>query len=346
MKALFIGLGGAGQRHLRNLFQLVPDVEIAAVRNQKRAFEITPTLQADHKVDIVQKYGIKEYPSLDEAQHFNPDFAIVANPTSLHLATCQKLIDLEIPHLVEKPISADMNSLADLTHSVEKTNILLAVGYQMRYHPQAQQIKELISQEALGRIFSVQININSYMPDWHPYESYKDYYVGNKNLGGGVVLTEIHEIDLLNWFFGTPKRLWAIGGTYSSLDLDVEDTANALLEYESNQGSFPVNLHMSFTQKPPGRYILIHGENGLLHWDIQEGLKHQNTNTNEDFFFSSKEFERNRMFLDLMSDLIEAIQLGKVPITSLSNIIGGQLIALTIKKSLQTGNIEELIKLV
>ena len=113
----------------------------------------------------------------------------------------------------------------------------------------------------------------------------------------------------------------------------------------TNKGSFPVNLHMSFTQKPPGRYILIHGENGLLHWDIQEGLKYHNTYTNEDSFFSSKEFERNQMFLDLMSDFLEALESDKTPLTSLYDILGGQLIVLTMKKSLQTGCIEELITL-
>ena len=345
MKALFIGLGGAGQRHLRNLLQLLPDVEIAAVRNQKRSFEITPTLQADHGVDILQKYGIKEYPNIDEAANFHPDFAIVANPTSAHLETCQKLVDLKIPHFVEKPISADLEGMAELVESVEKSKILLAVGYQMRFHPLAQKMKDLLVQEALGRIFSVQININSYMPDWHSYESYKDYYVGRKDLGGGVVLTEIHEIDLLSWFFGMPKRLWAIGGTYSDLDIEVEDTANALLQYDSKQGSFPVNVHMSYAQKTPGRYILVHGENGSLHWDIQEGLRYQNVSNHEDEFFSFKKFERNQMFLDLMSDFLNALDSGNAPLAPLSDILGGQLIALTIKKSLQSGNIEELITL-
>ena len=67
-------------------------------------------------------------------------------------------------------------------------------------------IKDIIDHKKLGRISSVEININSYMPDWHPYESYKEYYVGKKELGGGVVLTEIHEIDFINWLFGKPDK--------------------------------------------------------------------------------------------------------------------------------------------
>ena len=59
----------------------------------------------------------------------------------------------------------------------------------------------------------------------------------------------------------------------------------------------------------------------------------------------SKEFERNQMFLDLMSDFLEALKSGKAPLTNLSDIIGGQLITLTIKKSLQTGLVEKIIKI-
>ncbi len=40
MKVLFLGLGGVGQRYLRNLIQLMPDIEIAAVRHRKQLFEI------------------------------------------------------------------------------------------------------------------------------------------------------------------------------------------------------------------------------------------------------------------------------------------------------------------
>ena len=52
MKALFLGLGGVGQRHMRNLRAIEPNAEFAAVRHRGRRFEITPELEADETVDI------------------------------------------------------------------------------------------------------------------------------------------------------------------------------------------------------------------------------------------------------------------------------------------------------
>tara|TARA_Y100000294_G_C8324630_1_gene244106 strand:+ start:386 stop:577 length:192 start_codon:yes stop_codon:yes gene_type:complete len=57
MKTLFIGLGGVGQRHMRNLINLRKDVQIAAVRKYGRTFEITNSLHANKEVDIIKKYG-------------------------------------------------------------------------------------------------------------------------------------------------------------------------------------------------------------------------------------------------------------------------------------------------
>ena len=60
MKALFVGLGGIGQRHLRILRDLMPKVEISAVRRRGRRFEITDQLEADYSVDLIEKYQIRE----------------------------------------------------------------------------------------------------------------------------------------------------------------------------------------------------------------------------------------------------------------------------------------------
>jgi predicted dehydrogenase len=341
MKALFIGLGGIGQRHLRNLLKLRPDVQIAAVRHKGRTFEITDTLTANHDVNIVDKYQIKVYSTLNDALSFYPDFALVTNPTSLHLSTCQELVDYGIPVLVEKPLSATPEGLANLLNSAFKKKVEVAVGYQLRFHPCAKKLKSLIDQNYLGKLFSVQILINSYMPEWHPYENYKDYYVGRKDLGGGVVLTEIHEIDLLHWYMGTPNKLWAVGGKLSSLDLDVEDTVDVLIEYEFNGTKLPVSIHMSYVQPPPSRQFIIRGEKGTLTWEMGNGIIMNSISQNSEHFIPEN-FERNQMFIDLIADFMDSIESGKPSKTSLKKIIGGHKTALRIKDSLVSGKITTL----
>ena len=55
-------------------------------------------------------------------------------------------------------------------------------------------------------------------------------YAARADLGGGVVLSQIHEFDYLYSLFGLPRRVYAIGGHWSELEIDVEDTASILME--------------------------------------------------------------------------------------------------------------------
>jgi len=339
MKALFIGLGGVGQRHLRNLLKLEPDIQISAIRRKGRLFEIGNNLQPDYNVDITEKYNITVYRDFHQALAFKPNFAVVANPSSLHLETCHRLLDANIPVLVEKPLSSTIEGIDALFNCPKAKNLPIVVGYQMRFHPCAQKIKKYLDQKVLGRLFSVQVTINSFMPEWHSYESYKDFYVGKKELGGGVVLTEIHEIDLLHWYFGPPKQLWAVGGTLSDLDVDVEDTVDVLLNQEIDGYRLPISLHMCFVQQPPSRQIIIRGEKGTLTWDIQEGLLLNNAVDKVQEHFTLYDFDRNQLFVDLMADFLAGLWQGNIPLTALDKVIGGHRTALAIKESLATNRV-------
>ena len=55
-------------------------------------------------------------------------------------------------------------------------------------------------------------------------------YASRPDLGGGVILSQIHEMDLIYWLFGLPERVFALGGQLSRLEIEVEDTASTLLQ--------------------------------------------------------------------------------------------------------------------
>ena len=105
MNVLFIGLGGVGQRHLRVLKKLFPLVNIYAVRKKNRNSEITDQLRLETNVNIEEKYNITNCKTINDAVGFKLDFAIVSNPTSLHVETTLNLLEHKIPVLIEKPLS-------------------------------------------------------------------------------------------------------------------------------------------------------------------------------------------------------------------------------------------------
>ena len=112
-------------------------------------------------------------------------------------------------------------------------------------------MKVLIDAKFFGNILSVQAEIGEYLPNWHRYEDYRQMYAAREDLGGGVILSQIHEMDLIYWFFGLPENDLLPGGKLSKLEIDVEDTASSLMQYEGSFGRFPITFHQDFLQRPP-----------------------------------------------------------------------------------------------
>ncbi len=336
MNVLFIGLGGIGQRHLRALNRVMPEARIFAVRNRGKKYEITDTMQVNNDINIESKYNIKVLNTINEATANNIDCAIVANPTSLHIETALELVGNNIPVLLEKPISNTDAKVDELITLSLQNNTPVMIGYMMRFHPCMIHLEEYIKKQKLGNIYNRAVDVNSYMPSWHKYEKYNSFYAGKKNLGGGVVLTEIHEIDLISHLFGMPKNLYAVGGKRSSLDLDVEDTVNILMEYEKEDNNFAVTINMSFVQHTPLRRFQVFGENGNILWDIYNN-KIKLTDYVNDFIdeYEYSDFDRNHMFKDQILYFIESVKNKTKPITSIENVISSHRIAMDIKKILK-----------
>ena len=125
---------------------------------------------------------------------------------------------------IEKPLSNNLKGIQQLENLQKKFNLKILVGFQLRYHPGLILIKNLIKNKSLGKVYSVGSDVGEYLPSWHPQEDYKRSYASKKKLGGGVILTLIHEIDYLYWIFGEFKSVYATGGKFTKLKLNVEDT--------------------------------------------------------------------------------------------------------------------------
>ena len=69
----------------------------------------------------------------------------------------------------------------------------------LRLHPVLNKAKDLIDKDTIGRVLNVRAESGFYLPFWHPWEDYKDFYMSWKTGGGGALLDTSHEIDYLMW---------------------------------------------------------------------------------------------------------------------------------------------------
>jgi predicted dehydrogenase len=217
------------------------------------------------------------------------------------------------------------------------------VGYQLRFHPCLERLRSILNAETIGNILSVRAVVGEHLPSWHRYEDYRGMYAARADLGGGVVLSQIHELDYLYSLFGTPRRVFALGGHASDLEIDVEDVASAIMDFRWQDRPVPVHLQLDYLQYPPCRQCEIVGDKGKVIMDLvaNEVVLYANCSATPERF-TTDGFERNNLFLDELRHFVECVKTRQQPVVTLEDGVQSLRIALAIKESIATGTISEL----
>ena len=146
MRILMIGLGGVGQRHLRNIRsparKMLP--EVIAYRVRRQTHVVTPTMNADPNRNIEQEYSIRVFPTLVEALEQNPEIAFICNPSSLHIPVALACIRAGCDVFIEKPLSDSLDGADDLVCAATETKRVAMVGYQLRFGPCLRKLAEIV----------------------------------------------------------------------------------------------------------------------------------------------------------------------------------------------------------
>jgi len=344
MKFLFVGLGGIGQRHLRNLRKILgDDLDIIAYRERNLSQVINNTLSVEEGLNVEEYYGVKIFDSIEKALDEKPIAAFICNPTSKHLKVASIAAEYGCHLFIEKALSDTLDGIEDLFKIVEKNKLTCMVGYQMRFHPCLYNLKKIIDNNELGRIISVSCEVGEYMPGWHKYEDYRNLYAARKDLGGGVVISQIHEFDYIYWLFGFPSKIFTIGGHLSNLEIDVEDVAVTLMECHKDGFLIPIHLHQDYLQQPPSRTCKVIGVKGKAELDFIKLTFTQydeqgNIKVNLDF----KGFDRNQLFIDELEHFVNCLKNQIVPSISLKDGAASLQMALGAKESIESGKFASL----
>lgn len=260
MKFLIVGLGSIGRRHFRNLLAL-GERDIVLLRSGKA------TLPDDELAGFPVEHDLNV-----ALERHRPDAVIVSTPTALHLDVAVPAAEAGAAILLEKPVSDRLEGLDALRAAARKNGGRILVGFQFRYHPTLNKARELIASGALGQVLTVHAHWGEYLPQWHPWEDYRQSYAARADLGGGVVRTLTHPLDYLRYLLGEIQDVKAFCGHLSPLALDgVEDVAEIALRFERG----PLGgLHLNYVQRPPSHRLEIVGTQGTLRWDNADGVLH------------------------------------------------------------------------
>lgn len=335
MKFLIAGLGSIGRRHFRNLIAL-GEKDIILLRTRKA------TLPDDELAGYPVESDIHE-----ALKKHKPDAVIVANPTALHLDVAVPAAEAGCAILLEKPVSDSLDRLDTLQQAVQKSGSRILVGFQFRYHPTLNKARELIQSNAIGKVLTVHAHWGEYLPQWHPWEEYRQSYAARADLGGGVIRTLTHPLDYLRYLIGEVDSLWSFNGHISPLELDVEDVAEIGLKFSNGAIG---GVHLNYVQRPPRHTLEIVGTQGTLRWDNSDGILHHykfsapfaSYSDNPpapviETFSPPEDFERNQLFVAQTRHFIETARGKSDPVCSLEDGIMALRLALAAYESQEKG---------
>jgi predicted dehydrogenase/RimJ/RimL family protein N-acetyltransferase len=197
------------------------------------------------------------------------DAAVVASPSSAHVAHARAAIELGVPVLVEKPLALDAAHAAELDLLARERGTLLSVAMNLREHPGVQALSARLSDDAVGSVLRASAWCGSWLPGWRAGD-YRHSYSARSELGGGALLdVAVHELDYLLWLIGPARSVSALARHTSELETDVEDVALIAMELASGAVA---EVGVDYVDRSYTRGCRIVGSAGTLRWSWEEQL--------------------------------------------------------------------------
>lgn len=286
-KAVIVGAGSIGKRHAQNLKSL--GVNVTFIRRKT-------DLEFDQKFDV-NSITWSEFKN-DTMVY---DYGFICSPTNLHIKHLNELYSRVNRIFLEKPLCSSFSNIEDLEKTVDPNKVF--IGFMLRFHPAIKVFKKLTNRDK-SKILGGTFHFGSFMPNWHPNEDYLLSYAARKEMGGGVVRTISHELDLALWFFGEPTSVFAYYNNLSRLNINTEERASILLIYKT----FTINVNLNYLEKHYHRSIDIYWEDSRVKWDWNENkIVQENINTNLDLL-SIDNFEVNQLYKEELEFFIANTQ--------------------------------------
>ncbi|MBI3290815.1 Gfo/Idh/MocA family oxidoreductase [Candidatus Falkowbacteria bacterium] len=290
MKILIIGFGSIGQRHYKNLKKLghnniyVFDVEEKRIKNQEL------------RIKNVNRKVLEDF-----------DVVFVCTPNHLHIKYALMAAKVGCHLFIEKPLSHNLNGVKELISICRQKKLINMVACNMRFNPGLKFIKNHLEKNKLGKIYGIHHEFGYYLPNWRPGQDYRKNYAAKKSMGGGIILDDIHEFDLLFWLNDFSKVLESkfIFDKVSDLKIETEDSCVASFKFSNNiLGS----VRCDYLQKYQSRNCKVIGQKGNLEWDYKDDVVYLKNDKGTKKLFELKRKNDNNDYIAEIKYFLDSVE--------------------------------------
>lgn len=248
MKIVVIGLGSMGKRRIRLLKQHFPGTDISGID------------QNPERMDYCHReYGIATYDSLESAVKLEKfDCAFVCTSPLGHSAVIGQCLEEGLHVFTEINLVSD--GYWENMQSAREKNLKLFLSSSMIYRNEMQYLYQKVA--GLREPVSYNYHVGQYLPDWHPWENYKDFFVGNRRTNGCREILAI-ELPWITRVFGPINDIKVVRNRLTGLNIDYDDCYMILLSHE--KGNIGV-LMAEVVAREAVRDLKVVGEHIFFSW--------------------------------------------------------------------------------
>lgn len=262
MTVIVIGLGSMGKRRIRLMRSMKLPVDIVGIDSRQERCE-----------EAKAQFGVDCYTSIEEAEkQWRIDCAFICTSPLAHA----ELIHLCLSHGFH--VFTEINLVSDKYDEnillAKERGLTLFLSSTPIYRDEMKEITKRVKMSKQTVAYSY--HVGQYLPDWHPWEQYKDFFVGNRRTNG---CREIFAIEL-PWIvkaFGEIGDIHVVSGRLTNLDINYQDAYFVqVIHANGNIGMLCVDV----VCRKPVRKLEVYNEEMYIEWEgTPQTLKMQNLAT-------------------------------------------------------------------
>jgi len=265
VKIVVIGLGSMGKRRIRLIQRFNPNFKIYGIdlnHERRSQCELSYSIETSDDLNALFK---KE----------NIDCAFVCTSPLTHAAIIEMCLGSNVHVFTELNLVSDGYD-KNIALSKKKEKVLF-LSSTFLYRDEIHKIEEIVDNETTRLNYTY--HVGQYLPDWHPWEHFTEFFVSDKRTNG---CREIFAIELpwLTKVFGTVKKIQVMKSNLTSLNLDYPDNYSVIFEHVNGSiGTLAVDV----VSRKPVRNLEVFNENIYFSWNgSPDGLKVYDTEQKKD----------------------------------------------------------------
>ena len=246
-----IGCGGIADRRTIPGMMLAENAELVAVMDVNK----------DVALKCMEKYGAKyafdkyeELLAIDEI-----DAVYIASPVFAHKEQAIAAAKAKKHILLEKPVALTVSEAEEIKKACDENNVIISIGFLMRFHSYHQKFKEIIDAGKIGEIVSMRGQFTCWYPD------IEGDWRQKKALSGGGALLDLgsHVIDILQYLSGLKATEIAAFNQTQTFKYDVDDSSNIIMKMSNGSVSY-VDSNFNIPANATVARVEIYGTKGSI----------------------------------------------------------------------------------